>query len=111
MAGILDCVEYTSGQRTQRLLRAHDIEIEIRFDVEELQRVVEHRAMLTGVDNGSFKFVGPPAEFLNHNGKLDGLWPRAQNGNDSTLLHGRTPVVSVAADQCRGSGTSSRFGS
>ena len=77
MAGILNRVENTPGKRAQRLVRPHDIEIEIWLDVEILQRVVEHRAVLTRVYNPGFKFIGPAAEFLDHNRKLYGLRPRA----------------------------------
>jgi hypothetical protein len=77
MAGVFDSVEDAAGERTERLIRAHDVQVEVRFDFEVLQGVVEHGPVLTGVDDGRLEFSRTAAQFMDDQGQLDCFWPRA----------------------------------
>ncbi len=59
------------------MIRTHDVEIEVRFDFEMLQGVVEHGPVLTRVHDGGLKFIRTAAQFMDDEGQLDRFRSRA----------------------------------
>ena len=92
VAGIFDRVQHARGKRVERLVRTHHIQVEIGFDFEVLENMVEHRAMLTGMHHRSLKLFGTAAQFVNHQGQLDGFRTRAQD-SDNPTFHEDTPSL------------------
>ena len=90
MACVFYSVENTASQRSERLVRPHDIKVEVRADLEESEDVIEHGTVLTGVYDGGFKLVGSSSQFMDHQRQLDRFRPGPENGDDTTL-HQNTP--------------------
>lgn len=79
----------------QILVGAHDVEIEIRFDIEQPEHPVEHTPVLRGDADLAFdrRCV---TQGVDHGGHLDGLGAGAENAENA---HGRRfQPVSVATD-------------
>jgi hypothetical protein len=109
VAGIFDRVDDAAGQQAERLIRAHHVQIEIRDDIEMLQHLIEHRAVLAGVNNGGLEFVRMAAQLVNDEGELNCLWPRSKDGDDSAFgAHARALLIKKSAKSGR---TSPRWSS
>ena len=68
MACVFHGVENAAGERIQSLIRTHYVEIEVRFDFEVVQGVVEHGAVLPCMHNCRFKFRRASAQFIDDEG-------------------------------------------
>jgi hypothetical protein len=55
VARIFDRVQDASGKRVERLVRAHNIQVEVGLDLEVLENVVKHRPMLASVYHRGLK--------------------------------------------------------
>jgi hypothetical protein len=64
------------------LVRSHDVQVKIWLDLEVLERLIQHCAMLTRVHNGRLEFSRSAPQLVNHERELDGLWSRAQDCDD-----------------------------
>ena len=51
-----------------------------------LERLIEHRAMLTRVHNGRFEFSRSSPQLVDHERELNGLRSRAQNCDDPARI-------------------------
>lgn len=71
----------TGGDLSQRLLRAHQIQVGVRLDVEDLQYLVEHLAVLCRDADMAFK-IRLPLQGQDDRGQFDGLRSRAENDRD-----------------------------
>ena len=76
-AGVFHRIDHAAGEHAQGLVRTHDVQVEVRLDLEVLEHLIEHRAMLTRVHHGRFEFSRSAAQIVDHEGELDGLRPRA----------------------------------
>jgi hypothetical protein len=81
----LNRVQYMPGEGVEYLIRTHYRQI-VRLDLENLQRAVEHRAILTGINNCDFALFRPPEQ------------PRITCA--SLIASGLVPST-LHADQCR----------
>jgi hypothetical protein len=68
VTGVLDSVNDATRQQTQRLIGTHHIQVKVGFDLEELQSMVEHGQMLTGVHDRDLKFVRALTQFVYNEG-------------------------------------------
>src|ERR1700685_273598 len=93
MASVLHRIQHARGQRVQRLIGTHDIQIKIRLDLEKLQGMVKHRAMLTSVNYRCLKFMRALAQGVNHQRQFDCFRPRAEDRDDPTLHGNRLALL------------------
>ena len=68
---------HAAGQSGQRLRRLHQRQVDLRFDVEHGQHLVEQLAVLRGEGDCHVE-TRPPPKFGNHRCQLDGLRPRPE---------------------------------
>src|SRR5260370_19763774 len=66
----------------QRLARQHEVQIVMGFDVESLEHLVEHLAMLRRDQNADVEAGGMFAKTANHRTELDRLRPGAEDQQD-----------------------------
>ena len=79
----------------KRLASRHDVEIMIRLDMEEVEHLIEHFAVLGG--NGHYRFnrLRVLLELQDNRSHLDGLRTRAEDSHDLDLLlfHYKTSLM------------------
>ena len=68
-----------------RVLQIVSREIEIRLDFEIVQNVVQHGAVLAGVDHGDLELLATTFEFVNNYRHLNGFRSGSQYCNGSTF--------------------------
>ena len=65
--------------------KTHHVQIEIRLDFEIVQHVVQHGAVLAGMDDGNLELLGATVEFVDNYRHLYGFRSGSQYCNGSTL--------------------------
>ncbi len=70
------------------MILLHDVEIEVRLKVKNLQHLIEHSAVLAGSANDHLQ--SPVAERADDGSELDDLRARAEHGQDA---HGTTSAA------------------
>ena len=92
------------GDVGQVLARLHDVEVEIRMDVEQLQHLVEHLPVLGGHANMGFDGLGL-AQRGHHRGHFDGLGAGAEHDKnfqrDVPLIKCYCPSASLSRTERR----------
>ena len=76
-----------AGDSGQGLAGLHDIQVVVRLEPEDPQDGVQHLPVL-GRHAAQALHPGAAGELLHQGGHLDGLWPGAEDGHDTQLLHG-----------------------
>src|SRR5436190_21743149 len=71
--------EQIGGELRERLVLRHHVQVDIRHDLEQVQDLIQHLAVLARRADDRTDLVRMPPQFGNHRGHLDGLWPRAEN--------------------------------
>jgi hypothetical protein len=77
LARVFHRIDHATGEHAQCLIHTHDVQVKVCLDFEVLERLIEHRAMLTRVYNSRFEFIRSMSQLVDHEGELDGLRSRA----------------------------------
>src|SRR5699024_5455771 len=77
----VDLRDDASRDAVERLTMGHEVEVDIRFDLEDLVDLIKHFAVLSGDDDDRFK-VRVRFERFHHWSHLDGLWPSSIDNHD-----------------------------
>ena len=79
----------TGGQGGESLLRSHQVEIDVRLNIEDLQHLIQHFTMLRRDTHTNVELVWTPLQSLDHRRHLDRL------GSSSHDEHHSHPRVST----------------
>ena len=79
------------------LVRLHELEVNVRLELERLQNVVQHLPVLGGGDKSVVEEVAALVQSAHHRGHLDALGPCADHGYDFDLLHFACLLRTVAS--------------
>jgi len=90
-------LEGARGDLVGRLVGAHEVEVDVGPDLEEIEDLVEHLAVLRGRADDGLEARGLPLEAADDRGELDRLRPRSHDDQDPERSRHRVrrPCVEV----------------
>ena len=100
-------VDHGDRHVVQRLRVLHHVQVVVRLDLEQVEHLVEHLAVLAGDADPRDELVGAPLELLDHRSELDRLRARAEDRQDLDHVPGFRRFPSE--DRCKTHALRPRF--